>query len=482
MAAGRPESVCLLSRAINDTHVTAHPKTTFEWKSRASLQRLREAVERRRSIDDIMDDTGLRPWERAILGKSIPFIRRAIARPDDHRTLDHRLRNLARTLDELRRQSTRLNAERYERSQRRFRGNRSHLERLLSSLDAPDQRNDWNRWRHGHPRVTPDLTRIDLTGMDLRHVDLRHARLAGAALGGASLRASNLSGADLRGCTVPEADASYATLRDVDLRDSVARSTLFVEADLRGADLRNAKLISCNLNKAQLQGSKLSGALVWGCSAWDIERDARTQEHGLNIGWEFLDPIDASLYPRSHSAYVQFKVDRIEAAHLLAMIRSEPERIADVLETASRHIVLLLGRFTGAQRNTLEALRRALPEHRLAPMVFDFAPPPGRDLVETVATLAGLCSFIIADLSQPRSTPLEAQLVIPNLAVPYVPIIRKGEKPFAMFASLQRKYPWVLPTVVYSSEQDLVKRLRAQIIKPAQRKLAWLRATKASAR
>jgi hypothetical protein len=129
--------------------------------------------------------------------------------------------------------------------------------------------------------------------------------------------------------------------------------------------------------------------------------------------------------------------------------------------------VLLLGRFIGRERRVLDVLLEALPRFGLVPVVFDFEQPEDRDTIETVAILAGLSSFVIANLSKPRSTPLEAHLVIPAIAVPFVPIIRKGERPFSMFTALQRKYPWVLPTVTYHSEKSLIRNLRRSVIQPA---------------
>ncbi len=54
-------------------------------------------------------------------------------------------------------------------------------------------------------------------------------------------------------------------------------------------------------------------------------------------------------------------------------------------------------------------------------------------------TLAGMCLFIIADITNPKSSPLELQAAVPNYMIPFVPIIQKGEKPFAMFVNLQTK-------------------------------------------
>ena len=58
--------------------------------------------------------------------------------------------------------------------------------------------------------------------------------------------------------------------------------------------------------------------------------------------------------------------------------------------------------------------------------------------------LAGLSRFIIADLTKPRSDPLELQAIVPDLEVPVIPIIQAEEQAFAMFSDLH-KYEWVAP-------------------------------------
>jgi hypothetical protein len=53
-------------------------------------------------------------------------------------------------------------------------------------------------------------------------------------------------------------------------------------------------------------------------------------------------------------------------------------------------------------------------------------------------------SFVIADITNPSSSPLELQATVPDFMIPFVPILRKGETPSAMFANLQNKYDWVM--------------------------------------
>jgi hypothetical protein len=80
-------------------------------------------------------------------------------------------------------------------------------------------------------------------------------------------------------------------------------------------------------------------------------------------------------------------------------------------------------------------------------------------VTETIRTLAHLARFILADLTDPSSIPLELQTIIPDLAVPVQPLLLATKKEFSMFDSL-RKYPWVLPTYTYQDLPSLLSSLK----------------------
>jgi hypothetical protein len=100
-------------------------------------------------------------------------------------------------------------------------------------------------------------------------------------------------------------------------------------------------------------------------------------------------------------------------------------------------------------------------------MIFDFEKPTQRDLEETVKILAGLSRFVIVDITNPSSSPLEIHVTVPDYMIPFVPIIACDEKPFSMFEGIQAKYDWVCDTVEYPSATALLRELETQIIAPA---------------
>jgi hypothetical protein len=119
--------------------------------------------------------------------------------------------------------------------------------------------------------------------------------------------------------------------------------------------------------------------------------------------------------------------------------------------------VLLLGRFTDGRMVILERLQEKLRGLGHVPMVFKFDKPETRDFTETVRLLCGLSKFVIADITNPRSAPLELQATVPDYMVPFVPILEQGQAPFAMFKDLQDKYPWVLDVIAYPSVDRLIE-------------------------
>ncbi len=95
--------------------------------------------------------------------------------------------------------------------------------------------------------------------------------------------------------------------------------------------------------------------------------------------------------------------------------------------------------------------------------------------------LAGLSKFVvIADITNPKSTPLELQATEPEIMVPFRPIIEEGEKSFAMLQDLWiRHRDWVFEPIYYSSLDALVEAVDEKIIRPAEARFAELLARKA---
>ena len=128
-----------------------------------------------------------------------------------------------------------------------------------------------------------------------------------------------------------------------------------------------------------------------------------------------------------------------------------------------------MGRFYPPERKeVLDAIAEQLRQRGFLPIMFDFEKSTERDFTETIKVLAGLSLFVVVDITNPKSAPLELQATVPDYMIPFVPIIQKGENPFSMFKDLPKKYNWVLePVRAYDTKEALIDMLETAIIKPA---------------
>jgi hypothetical protein len=136
--------------------------------------------------------------------------------------------------------------------------------------------------------------------------------------------------------------------------------------------------------------------------------------------------------PKDESAVT---VDELEVAQFVYLLLHN-EKIRRIIDTIGKKGVLLLGRFTDGRIKVLERLREELRKRDYVPIVFNFDKPQTKDFTETVRLLAGLSKFVIADITNPKSSPLELQATVSEIMVPFQPIIEQGEKPFAMLQDL----------------------------------------------
>jgi len=305
-----------------------------------------------------------------------------------------------------------------------------HLEILTRGPAA------WNQWRRDFPHIHPNLrkanlrNRRDLGGVDFSDVNLRRADLRSADLTNAYMRRADLRRANLSGAT------------------------------LRGADLTSAILIETNLERAVLDGCH-----VYGVSAWNLKLDGAEQK-------------DLVVSKKNEAL---FTVDNIEVAQFIYLLLDN-ERLRDVITTIGQKAVLILGRFNPEERkDVLDGIADKLRQLGFLPILFDFERSRERDFTETIRILAGLSLFVIADITNPRSSPLELQATVPDYRIPFVTILQQGEPPFAMFGDLTA-YDWVLqPILTYASRQAVVEGLEQTVISRALRKHVELVNRKAEA-
>jgi uncharacterized protein YjbI with pentapeptide repeats len=332
--------------------------------------------------------------------------------------------------------------------------------------------------------IQANLSGANLTGADLRGADLFMSILSGGkseygdAFPEANFSASNLEGIVLAKHNLTNINFSKANLVRADLSEAnldganlnganLSGANLYVadlyRTDLRAASLTSANLVGANLIRTNIDKAKVSGSSIYSINVWDLEG-------------EFEEQRDLIITRRGEPIIT---VDNIKIAQFVYLILNN-EEIRNAINTLTSKSVLILGRFSLPERKAiLDALRNKLREYDLLPIVFDFDRPTDKDFTETIKTLAGLSYFVIADVTNPKSSPLELQATVPDYQIPFVPIIQEGENPFAMMVDLQKKYNWVLNTVTYDSMETLIKVLKPLIIEPAMKKRNELRLIKA---
>jgi Pentapeptide repeats (8 copies) len=285
----------------------------------------------------------------------------------------------------------------------------AHLEILRQGVQGVRV---WNSWRERNPwpTIVPDLSRADLTW-------------------------ANLTGADLFGANLFGAELSWA--------------------NLSGADLSKAALTYCALVETNLTGATFTSCRIYGISAWNLKLEGAIQQN-LNI----------SNWIREEHAVT---VDNLEVAQFIYLLLSN-ERIRQVIDTITSKVVLILGRFTPERKAVLDAIRDSLRQRDYLPVLFDFDKPAGRDLTETISTLAHMARFIIADITEAKSIPGELQAIVPDLpSVPVQPLLLTSEREYGMFEHI-RRYPLVLDTYYYDNLDDVLASVEDKVISPAETK------------
>jgi uncharacterized protein YjbI with pentapeptide repeats len=366
----------------------------------------------------------------------------------------------------------------------------------------------WNEWRKHNTDIEPDFREAQLTDMDwrlnaplkrrdLRGYDLSRANFFQANLSAVDLTEANLSEAHLNQASLEEADLTRANLQSAWVEEANLCKAIFQEAnlcsaelwgsDLSRADCRNAFCCQANLGAADLfkanfsnaclrnsnlEGARLvetnfsnvdlTGSSIWGISAWDLILEGANQDKLI-------------ITPKGSS---EITVDNLEVAQFIYLLLRN-QKLRNIIDTISSKAVLILGRFTQERKLVLDAIRDALRQHNFVPIIFDFDRPNDRDFTETIVTLTGMCRFVVVDITNPKSSPLELQATVPNYMIPFVPIIQKGENPFSMFQDIQNKYDWVLETLEYDSTENLLEGLDKAIICPALQKSEELMSRKA---
>ena len=197
----------------------------------------------------------------------------------------------------------------------------------------------------------------------------------------------------------------------------------------------------------------MTNCSVYGISVWNVRTEGAIQ--------------DNLVITRRDETTIT--VDNLEVAQFIYLLLNN-QKIRQVINTVTSKVVLILGRFSDERKRVLDALRVELRKHNYLPVLFDFEKPAGRDLTETISTLAHMARFVIADITDAKSIPQELGRIVPNLpSVAIQPLILKSQDEYGTFEHFTR-FPWVLPVYRYSDEVSLLQSLKENVIDPAEQK------------
>jgi uncharacterized protein YjbI with pentapeptide repeats len=329
------------------------------------------------------------------------------------------------------------------------------LEKLKSGPDS------WNEWRLTDEGRSVDLSDTDFvrdcpsgdglydlpefngfnfSGINMNRVSMRNSTFIDCDFSNSHFHFSdlvdsyclncNFSGAGLNVSKIGSAEFVDCNFTDADLSYCSAEETNFTGSVLVNTNLSNMSLVKTNFSNACIES-----ACAYGISAWDLKLDG-CQQANIAIS-------------ESNNSIT---VPTIELAQFIALLINS-KNLRQVIETVTSKVVLILGRFTSERKAVLDEIKNHLDGHGYLAVIFDFEVPSGRDITETVITLATLSKFIVADLSDPRSIPQELTSIVPHLpSVPVQPILESTDQEYGMFEHF-KNYPWVLPTQTYLSSE-----------------------------
>jgi uncharacterized protein YjbI with pentapeptide repeats len=307
----------------------------------------------------------------------------------------------------------------------------------------------WNQWRKENPGIQLDLEQADLSMADLYMANLSGVKLIGANLkesnlykanlSGANLSGANLSGADLYmadlymadlyGANLSEADLSMADLSRTNLKEANLYKANLSGANLREADLSQVTLTRSSLVETNLEGANLTDCFVYGISTWNLRLEQANQ---LNL-----------IVTRQDEPTIM--VDNLDFAQLVYLILNSPG-IRNLVDTINTKSVLILGRFTSERRAIVDAIRDEIRRRSYLPILFDLDKISNPNWMDTIATLAQMVQFIIADLTELSISKEELETIVPSSAIPIQ----------------------VLEADRYQSLDDLIASIEEKLIAPAE--------------
>ncbi len=288
----------------------------------------------------------------------------------------------------------------------------------------------------------------DFSGADLTDAKLSDTFAAGGSFAAATLRGARMGSAVLSGADLARADLRKARLKGADLTGANLE-----EANLSGADLTEADLSKTQLARADLTKARIVDCAVFGISAWGADFKGAEQS-------------SLRITDLGESLVVVDDLELAQFTYLLLQNRS----LRDIITTIEANIVLLLGHFPEGRDWILDEMRGKLRRRGYTPILYDSEPRRGREVIETMWTLARMARFVVADFTDAMSVAHELRAVVPELPnVPVQPMMAAGQDEGKVIDQLTRDRS-VLTLYRYRDAETLIGALDERIFAPAEAK------------
>ena len=139
-------------------------------------------------------------------------------------------------------------------------------------------------------------------------------------------------------------------------------------------------------------------------------------------------------------------VDSLQVAQFIALWLAD-EAMSQVFGTSAKHVVLILGRFSGKRKAMLNSLCDDLRQRHYLPLVLDFGPHQvGVDLKALIAKLTRLSRFVVVDVTGAASVWRMLVKAIPEMPwvvwQPMIQVIQASAVEPTPFEDLI-SFPWV---------------------------------------
>ena len=155
------------------------------------------------------------------------------------------------------------------------------------------------------------------------------------------------------------------------------------------------------LVNSKLDGTRFTETRIYGISAWNVRGKP--------------DQKDLIITPPNQA---RITVNDLEVAQFIYLLLQR-EKVRNVIDTITSKAVLILGRFTPERKAVLDVIAEEVRACELLPIIFDFEGSTDRDFTETIKILASMSLFVIADVSNPKSSPLELHATVARLSNPF---------------------------------------------------------------